>query len=758
MLAKSNGLSLEAHSNIVKEYALELFSRIITDYETQTRFIDVIKYASLFHDIGKFETSFQRYLKGEIKSPKMKFSHNEISWAFLSKYLNDDFLDLESREMVLNIVYWHHGINPSKLSKHTDVEILSTLDEETINNMLKYLDECIYLDMFAVNPNPDFSYAQKAPLFYPDDKILNKKRPILNLLRSIVISADRNASEFTDINQVTDEVINSFFNMNESIEITNTRFDGSERFEKQKEIVNSITPGKTTIVKAPAGFGKTLMGVMWGFKSNKKVIWVLPKNNISLSVYHSILEEFNNLNVSTSIQLILSGEIKETNDTSLGIYESNIIVTNIDNFLSPNFKNNIMDISSLLFGADVIFDEYHELISDAPYFSLFVDIMRARNIYTNSDTLLLSATPTNIHKLWEEKLISHSKCDILPNDSTHFKPVHNKPYIVNTHNKTITPKPNSSTLTIKNTVKAAQYEKLNNPYELLMHSSFTEEDKDYRYNKLMSEYGKRSEINEHKPNIVGTHVLQASFDISFKHLIEDVISPESTLQRFGRVNRWGEFEIAYVDIVKDDDNPNKKGEISIKNILYSRNLSDLWFDYVVEKLKNKETITLTELYDLYNEFYTENGDTLYNYFNSQLIESSRYLSRIYPIKLKDSNKNKDVKTAGSNKLRSINSEVFYIIQHEEGDNWVGPFTKQLYNGFDVEFNEEGNVINRMLKTMVKLRNSNDDRFNYNDIIDNKKYITIDTIRKNAIKSNTPYITYNAYYSDELGIVKKINKK
>ena len=58
--------------------------------------------------------------------------------------------------------------------------------------------------------------------------------------------------------------------------------------------------------------------------------------------------------------------------------------------------------------------------------------------------------------------------------------------------------------------------------------------------------------------------------------------------------------------------------------------------------------------------------------------------------------------------------------------------------------------------MEKLRDANDDRFEYNDIIDNKKYQTIDGIRRMGKKSNTPYIVYDRYYNDELGIIKKIN--
>jgi hypothetical protein len=53
--------------------------------------------------------------------------------------------------------------------------------------------------------------------------------------------------------------------------------------------------------------------------------------------------------------------------------------------------------------------------------------------------------------------------------------------------------------------------------------------------------------------------------------------------------------------------------------------------------------------------------------------------------------------------------------------------------------------------------NNDDRFDYCNILDDKKYITIDGVRKLAKKSNTPYIIYDRLYSDELGIIKIKNK-
>jgi CRISPR-associated endonuclease/helicase Cas3 len=749
-LAKSDGLSLELHSQIVEKYATKLFTTIIDDEEFKFKYNEVVKYASLFHDIGKLTTNFQKFLNGGKKKPGYKFRHNEIGWAFLSKYLSDDFINYEIREIILNIVYWHHGIS-NKLQNHTDVEILSTLDDNSIQNMLTYLINCVGEDQ--INNTTD-NTPNKSPLYFPEDKILKRNLHNINLLRSIVLTADRNGSNFNNINEVTDEVINNYLNMDNNVLVGNSKFDGTHRYELQKSIVDEIQEGKTTIVKAPAGFGKTLLGVLWGFKTNKKVIWVVPRNTIAKSLYKSILEEFNNLNVSTSVQLILSGEVVETNDPKLDMYQSNIIITNIDNYLAPNIKNNIMDSSGLLFGAKVIFDEYHELVTEAPLMALFINIMKARNLSTSASTLLLSATPINCNHLWELGKLNKSKeTIILPNKETHYPAAHNKKYLLKTHNKLIIPKPNTNTLNIINTVAGAQNEKLNGDYTLLLHSNFTEEYKNQTLNTLLTEYGKKSMVETTKPNVIGTHILQASFDISFNNLYETVLSPQSTLQRIGRVNRWGELDYGTINIVKDIDNLTNKGDKSIKNILYNRNLSDRWFDYISKY--NQQELTLNELYIIYNAYNNEANDVITDYVNNVYNISSTYLSTLYPYKFENNIDTSKLRmTAGSNKLRSVNHEIFYIVKHQLKDEWIGPFTKPIHNSYDTEFNEEGSTYNRMIKTMKKLRDNNDDRFNYNDILDSKTYGgTIDRLRIAAKKSDTPYIVYDRVYSDELGIIK-----
>ncbi len=740
IIAKSNGLILMTHSLIVSKTAQLLFDKM-SNGDIVNRFNEIIKFSSLLHDIGKGTTKFQELLNSN-KKPNLKFRHNEIGWAFLSKYLKDEF---PNKSMILNIVYWHHGIS-NQIEKHTDIEILNLLDDISINNMLNFLIEIVGVE--NVNENIEYFDSVTTPLFYPKN---DKSLEYLIFLRSIVITADRISSNLNELTEVSPTLIEQYMSTQNKHIITNCKYDNTVRYEEQKNIIKQTD--KTTIIKAPAGFGKTIMGLLWGLKNNKKLVWVTPRNAVAESVFNSVLEEIESLSISPSVQLILGGDIEKTNADSRKIFDSDIIITNIDNFLAPSFKNEIMDSSSLIFGCNVVFDEYHELISEAAFMSLFVNIMRVRHRLTKSKTLLLSATQISCEFLWDSL---NNQTTILPNHESHYNAIHDKKYLIKLLNKRPNIKFNSNSLVVKNTISSAQEEKLKGKYDLLLHNEFIKEKKDEDFNQLVEMYGKKSLISEIKPNIIGTHILQASLDISFKNLFEDVLSPQSTLQRIGRCDRFGnsigDSEITIIKEIPNGD-INKKyisSQSTIKNLLYTRNLSDSWFEFLLPY--NNKKLTLNEIYVIYNNFNKLNDKAIKQFVTTSFDISKIRLSNIYPIKF-NNKRNKNVLTAGSNKLRSINNEIFYIVQHKNGKDWVGPFNKQILNGFDVEFNENSKTLNRMFKTMEKIRNSNNQLFEYNDIIDDKKYKTIDTIRKMAKKSNTPYIVYDRYYDDELGVVK-----
>lgn len=728
MIAKSNKLCIYRHSDIVAKASDMMFKQIIKDDSIYDRYKDVVNLSSKLHDIGKLTMNFQKFLKGELKSPKYKYRHNEIGWAFLSKYLVSDFKD---REYILNIVYWHHGIT-NKLASYTDSDVLKELDSESVSNMLTYLESIVGKENIDTSNYKD---SVDAPSFYTKDEY------ILPMLRSIVISSDRLVSEITDIEYVDDSLINNYFNSENLYDSSIvSKFENTDRFNKQKDIATEAFLYNTTMIKAPAGFGKTMLGLLWGLKNNRKTIWVCPTNSITTSLYESITKELGNLNISNiNIQLVLSSEIKKTNNGDRDIYDADIIVTNIDNFLAPSFKNSIMDSGSLLYSSNVIFDEFHVLIDDAPLMSLFVNIMRSRHKLTSSKTLLLSATPMLCTHLWDSGFNNITK--ILPDKNSHYPSVHSELYNINLVMDRTDIKEDNNMLVVENTIRNSQIAKSDSIYDMLLHSDFLDDVKEKKLYKLLNEHGKDNKCN--KSNILGTHILQASLDISFNNLYETILSPESTIQRIGRINRWGMKNTSSNIYIFQ-----KKDERMIKNILYNEELSNKWYTFI--SMYNNKSLTLDTLYTIYNDFTNKNRKEIEQYVTSRFDTSKRHLSKIYPIKINNTKKS-NIKTSGTNKLRSVNNEIFYIIKHIDRDEWVGPFSKSLLQDFDKEFSEQSNTKRRMENTMKKLLN--DSRFDYKEILGKKKYTTIDSIRRICNKSNTPYIVYDRVYDDELGIIK-----
>ena len=124
-IAKSDGIDLYQHSKYVEEAALEILKQSVDDFK-YNKYKNIISIASLLHDIGKCTKSFQKYLLTS-KSTKFKYLHNQIGWAFLSKHLIIDDI-----ELILDAVYWHHGVMNNDI---TNDDILESLNNDDINNM-----------------------------------------------------------------------------------------------------------------------------------------------------------------------------------------------------------------------------------------------------------------------------------------------------------------------------------------------------------------------------------------------------------------------------------------------------------------------------------------------------------------------------------------------------------------------------------------------------------------------------------------------
>jgi len=747
IVAKSNNgnnISLEEHSKEVSDKAVKELKKLPNVKE---HLMVNIKVASLLHDIGKSTDSFQKHINGEKvdKKHKNKYLHQQVSWAFVDTYFDyvNYFKDNEikncvGKNIIPNLIYWHHGIldNEGICAK----DVLGSIPSSDIDTMKKELGKLIDSKYIINNPKKNNNTRPDYFLFNKDrkEKTDNLNRDI-TLIRMILVYSDRTISGADDINL---KKANKFL-----FEVCH--FPDDKRFKEQKKIINDIKDeDKTTIIKAPTGFGKTMLGLMWSEKSDKKLLWVCPRNNIAISTYYSIVKELEDSEKKVNIELRYAGKVQKSSFNGEG-KEADIIITNIDYYLRP-YSNAGKDMSLMYFiiHSDVIFDEYHENVTDLPIFSLFINLMRVRNIKTDSRTLLLSATPIDISHLWTT---NSNKTKIIPNGKNHLPSIHKKEYKVNIINKIPSTISNDEILFV-NSIKESQEIAKELTDAILIHSNFIEGDKLKMFDKLLKDYGKDSKTTNRKPYI-STLILQAALDISFNNLYEIPLSPESTLQRIGRCNRWGRNKTATINIIDTCPTTSNGYVVDIK---YNESLRKLWVDHL--KLLSGSSLTLDEIYVHYNDFNITNNTEIVDYIDDSLHQSNESSSNnIYPVKHYNTTP-PSYMSANSNPLRSNGSEVFFIVQDVKG-KWVGPFTKSMYDSFDKDFNEGGTAISvgKMIK-IIKNISSPTSGYKYNyGINSNKHYknIKIDDLRRKARLDKSPYIAINFSYDYRLGIIKKI---
>lgn len=727
--AKSDKTELTKHLIDVSIESIKLYRSQVDNPTTKDE--KIIKISSLLHDIGKATDGFQNMINGGKNTNK--YQHQHISWAFVANICN---IDMDLRDSILNIIFWHHGTQQYKPINSSD--ILQTIKPSCIERMVdiakglsidindNYLDN--YLDNYEESPN----YYQK--LSNITHGIQTNSKLIHN--RLCVVLGDRIASGM---------------NYDENYKGNNLNFDicpfpTQERFITQKEVI--VNTDKTTVIKAPTGYGKTMMGLLWYEKTNKKTLWVCPRNTVAISTYNSILKELKNANKHLNVKLCYENTTKQTNYCDL-TKEADIIVTNVDYYLRP-YSNGGKDMTLLMFmlGANVVFDEYHELVSDSPLFSLFVSLMYIRNNILNSETLLLSGTPIDLSFLWDT--IS-KRTKQLPNNENHLPAIHEKKYEITINNEKVK-NINNDELFFTNTIKNSQKYAKEFGNCLLIHSDFSEADYKERLEILDLTYGKGNTATNKIP-FLSTLVLEAALDISFKKVYDTPISPERTLQRIGRCNRWGEKENGKIEIIIESD--YNRGNVSIIDTLYSSKLNQKW----VETLKtlNNTQITLDELYKLYNKFNSDNKNDIKTLIKNKFNTSSNQLSdNVYPIKYNYSEEETDRKIfkASTNKFRSDGSEIFYIVKDNATNEWVGPFSEKIRKDFQTTFKEKSNVFSDIIKIYKKemVQNNN---FDYGPINENSyiKNITLDTIRYKAKLNISPYIALNFEYDKNLGVLK-----
>lgn len=798
MIANTEGISLKEHSQKVAELAVYIANKGLKNTKDANRSVlmKAVKYSALFHDIGKATRGFQEYITNKIsdkKSKKINFDfckHQEISWSIIHHFLPDTefekVLTLTNqhnkeylKSLILNAVYWHHGTTRRftfSNKKTPSLDSLTTIDVfreviSDVKNIIAFANSIQSDIVFDTKPKTedDLRSLKLSSMFlsFGDNDFSFKEVQKFNrdsfFIRNCLVSADRLVSKNSSKNikelkrMIDDKLIVEKVKF---VKSTDKNFN-KKRFKAQKDIAFDAYSGKanTALIKAPCGFGKTMLGLLWNNCSDKKLLWVCPRNFVAESVYSSIVEILKSFNINKSVELILGGEkIESLNSKDENLFTSDIVITNIDNFLSVTTDNKYAENYYLIANADVVFDEFHEFVDESKIYVLFLTIMRMRHQLCNdAKTLLLSATPNHILFQWDR---DKNNTIVFPNKKEHYKAIHSEPYKIKLFDeydiKSIVP--NSESLIVFNGISGAQAAKGRDRDGLILHSRFTDKDKEANFKDILNKYSKTNQHTCNK-NIYSAPILQASVDISLSSLYEKVFNPDATLQRVGRVNRWGELKSANLNLYKElitnfdifDERHVKQSESMIISTLYDINLCRDWFDYLKDKIDDKKTITLNELYAIYNSYFSDRKDIIEA--RNRKLERDVKLKEVYPIKFPTSKIKPLGRNANSNRLRSNGNEVYYTALNYKTNRYCEPISAQIYVSVERDFDIKSKNINHYSN---RIKEANKEIFfEFDTILEQikKHYIGVDDLCHKAKSSLTPFVRSDVRYDREYGIVK-----
>ena len=255
MLSNSKGQALIDHSRAVSLVAQEMSQ--ICGYSERLQ--NLAYTAGLLHDIGKATKSFQDYLAtGQTDEEAISPMHHEISWAFLVKHhgISDD------NYLIFNAIYWHHArpLNEKYEYLKSRDEIIDKIKGSDLKRISKLGGSLKSSDLSGIvmdrdEPVPD--------LFSPDPRCSKKTNAEMLAVRMCLISADRLVSKMPADEAAA--IARGTINPSACLpKIERPSFETiprpeeyqSNRFNLQLECAQEALKTRTTIVKAPAGFGK----------------------------------------------------------------------------------------------------------------------------------------------------------------------------------------------------------------------------------------------------------------------------------------------------------------------------------------------------------------------------------------------------------------------------------------------------------------------------------------------------------------------
>lgn len=613
--------------------------------------------------------------------------HNEISWALLSAYVNQAELcriylpgaDTKLTKAIRYAVYWHHAKplrDPDDQDKFASSEqILKFADDwlpEHISTIRVVLDEAFRLvglpSLGSALRDCDEGVSEPVPGFKISFETVDRKSlktAIFNearfsLIRTAVVTADRYVSKLSP-RELAEQL--EYFSLTNKALVDTDWFTGFEtsrartleqiddmvaRFEslfpaslrnqQQSEAAQSLADSQMSVLQGPAGCGKTkiMLQYLRCVQDGRQCFIFVPRTAIAEGLYRELTSEYG---ITHSVELVVGGSRLKThlgNETAMEYddeFGSDIVITTFDQLCSVALSHRRVDLLTRVLSSTVIFDEFHELFDISGLVLLFLELIKLR-LDGTAKTLLVSATPIPYFykKIIEDELDTSRgappKVVRIPSFNTQPIEFNSKAYSEEEgqDHPYFTVVPDLGDVFISNKASTAQRAAvmalINKTPAICFHSKFTPKDKARVLKNVMDSFGKssgsRSEVLYSGP------IVQASLNISTRHLHTEATHAENFLQRLGRANRFGNFGEAKVTVYFKTGKGTDCGvDISLLSKLAQKNRAVAWNRFLQEERVLEKTLTIVQLYELYDQFHRRAGtEEAYSKDFDKVLESS----------------------------------------------------------------------------------------------------------------------------------------
>ncbi len=627
-LAKSDTTTLQQHTYHVITAGNNLIESLPFDIEEKKYWGEKLHRCAVLHDLGKIHSAFQRRLHG---AKDVSIRHEIISLWFC-----ENFLELPEDELFA-IATHHKGVIRSDAFKRLEMDSLKAhmqahyesekklLGKDTFSqwiNLMNLKIEILDKELEAQISNERIKvlHQKYQSIVVPD----TKRRKELSLMRALLIAADHIGSARLENDVPTYKQIE----IKDFQPKKDDKFCNFRDFQKRLQNVKS-----DVILHAPTGSGKTEAALSWVFanqQENVRLFYLLPytasinamvtrlqkifgENRVTalhsktLDFFYEQLadEESNNdtidytnleqqarskknlsaelfypVKVATLHQILKTSLKGKGWELSLYDYKNALFI--VDEFHTYNALLTGMMLASIKLFRKVFSARFFFMSATIPKFML-ENIIAA--IFEGDASTLIRPNP-NIES---DKVILDQKRHLLCCQKK--LTIHDKIPLIRYYLKK-----GKSILVIVNNVKTAQQLSidisLKNKYKAtLLHSGFHKKGRSVIEKKIThKDHKKRPQL------LIATQAVEVSLDIDYDVAFIENAPIDALIQRFGRVNRAGEKEVAPIFLFENI--------IGNTKFFYDEDLLQATWKYLL--VLDKEELSESDLVEVCNQVY-KNG-------------------------------------------------------------------------------------------------------------------------------------------------------